>query len=65
MLFIAFVAGIALQLFVIETPGVRDVFSTFNLNIWQWLITLCLSVLPLFVHECIVFMNWVKKFKTE
>lgn len=63
MLWIAFVFGIILQLFVIETPGVRDVFSTFNLTVWEWLITACLSVLPLLVHEIIVFIHWLKKQK--
>lgn len=64
MLFIAFLFGVALQLFVIETPGVRDVFSTFNLTVWEWLITAGLSILPLLVHEIIVFIKWIKSRKT-
>lgn len=64
MLFIAFLFGVALQLFVIETPGVSDVFSTFNLTIWEWLITAGLSILPLLVHEIIVFIKWIKSRKT-
>lgn len=64
MLFIAFLFGVALQLFVIETPGVSDVFSTFNLTVWEWLITAGLSILPLLVHEIIVFIKWIKSRKT-
>lgn len=64
MLFIAFLFGVALQLFVIETPGVRDVFSTFNLTVWEWLITAGLSILPLLVHEIIVFIKLIKSRKT-
>ncbi len=60
MMLVAFVAGIVLQLFVIETPGVSDVFSTFNLSGIEWLITACLSILPLVIHELIVFITWIK-----
>lgn len=61
MMLVAFVAGIVLQLFVIETPGVRDVFSTFNLNGPEWIVTACLSILPLVVHEIIVLVKYIKK----
>ncbi len=60
MMLIAFVVGIALQLFVIETPGVQDVFSTANLDWKEWLITCSLSVIPLVAHELIVFGMWIK-----
>lgn len=61
MLAIAFLAGILLQLFVIETPGVSDVFSTFNLSGIEWGITLALSVLPLLIHEGIILLRKRKK----
>ena len=61
MMLIAFVAGIALQLFVIETPVVTDIFSTANLDWKEWLITLAFSVLPLIIHEINVFILWIKK----
>lgn len=63
MLAIAFLAGILLQLFVIETPGISDVFSTFNLSGIEWVITLALSVLPLLIHEGIVLLHHFKKKK--
>ena len=61
MMLIAFVAGILLQLFVIEVPGVSDVFNTAaHLMDWQeWLITCALSVIPLVMHEVIVFGIWI------
>lgn len=61
MMLIAFAAGIALQLFVIETPVVQDVFSTANLDAAEWGITLAFSVLPLVIHELIVLFNFIKK----
>lgn len=59
MMLIAFVAGILLQLFVIEVPGVSDVFNTANLTWQEWLITCSLSVIPLVMHEVIVFLMWL------
>lgn len=61
MLWIAFIIGILLQLFVIETPGVQEVFNTTNLNGIEWLITSSLSILPLLIHELCVFLNWIRK----
>ena len=60
MLFIAFILGILLQIFVIETPGVSDIFSTANLTLAQWGITLLLSIIPLVVHEIVVLINYFK-----
>lgn len=63
MLFIAFFIGLALQLFVVQTPGVKDVFSTYSLTGVEWGIMLALSLLPLLVHEVIVFIKWIKNKK--
>ncbi len=60
MLWIAFILGIALQLFVVETPGIQSIFSTNDLTAAMWGITLVLSLLPLIVHEFIVI---IQKFK--
>ena len=69
MMLIAFILGIGLQLFVIEVPGVRDVFSTANLSWQEWLITVSLSVFPFVVHELIVLVtfivNKIKKSKVK
>lgn len=61
MMAIAFVVGIGLQLFVIEVPGVRDVFSTANLSWQEWLITCSLSIIPLIAHETIVLFKFLHK----
>lgn len=64
MMFVAFAVGIALQLFVIETPVVQDIFSTANLTASEWGITLGFSVLPLIIHELVVLFHFLqKKFK--
>lgn len=61
MMLIAFILGIGLQLFVIEVPGVRDVFSTANLSWQEWLITVALSVFPFVMHELIVLGKFIAK----
>ena len=61
MMLVAFIAGLALQLFVICVPGVQQVFSTTNLTLSEWLITCALAVLPLIAHEIYVFINWLIK----
>lgn len=61
MMAVAFVFALGLQLIVIEIPGVRSVFSTSNLEWYEWLTTAALSVLPLLVHEIIVFISWIIK----
>ena len=60
MLLIAFVLGISLQLLVIEVPGIRDVFSTFNLNLTEWIVTAIHSILPLIAHEIVVLVLKIK-----
>ena len=61
MMLIAFVAGIVLQLFVIETPGVQQLFSTANLSWEEWLITLAFSFIPLILHELIVLFHFIRR----
>lgn len=59
MMLIAFVVGIGLQLFVIETPVIRDIFSTANLDPNEWILTLVLSIFPFLVHEIIVLVIFI------
>lgn len=63
MMAIAFFAGVALQLLVIEVPGVSDVFSTTNLNGTEWGITTGIAFLPLLMHEVDVFVHFIKRKK--
>ncbi|MGM9971403.1 MAG: cation-translocating P-type ATPase [Anaeroplasmataceae bacterium] len=61
MLFIAFVLGIILQVFVIKVPGISDVFQTYNISGIEWVIVLVLSILPILVHEIVVVIKKIKK----
>ena len=63
MMLVAFVVGVALQLFVVEVPGVRDVFNTAGdkMNWTHWLITMAMSLLPLIVHEVVILVKFIIK----
>ena len=65
MMLIAFAFGLILQLFVIEVPGVQEVFKVAsgenNLDLNEWLITIGLSIIPLIMHEIFVFVRFIKK----
>ena len=61
MMAIAFFVGAALQIAVIEIPAIRSVFSTRNLSVNEWLITLGVAFIPLVVHEIIVLVKKIIK----
>lgn len=61
MMYLAFFLGIALQLFVIQVPGVQEIFNTTSLSWEEWLVTAALALIPLVAHEIIVFILWLKK----
>ncbi len=61
MMAIAFFIGIALQLLVIEVPVIRAIFNTANLSSNEWIITLLLSISPLFIHEVVIFIKFLKR----
>lgn len=61
MLWLALFMGIALQLLVIEVPGMRAVFSTTNLDWEEWLITLAIGFFPLTMHEVSVLAKYIQK----
>lgn len=65
MLWLALLAGIALQLLVIEVPGMRAVFSTTNLDWQEWLITLAISFFPLTMHEVDVLLKHIRNKKAK
>ena len=65
MMAVAFFAGILLQLFVIEVPSVRMVFSTENLTVAEWGWTALFSLIPLILHEIIVLILFIKKKKNK
>lgn len=61
MIYIAFILGVALQLFVVEVPGVNTVFKTSNLDWKEWVITFTLSILPLIIHEIVVLIKFIAR----
>ena len=61
MMYLAFIAGVALQLIVITVPGVNDVFSTAWLTGAEWLVTALLSLIPIIAHEIIVLTKKTRK----
>ena len=65
MMLIAFASGLLLQLAVVEIPVIGRLFSTANLSLKEWLITLILALVPLVVHEISVFVGWVRGKKTN
>ncbi len=65
MMLIAFLSGILLQLAVVEIPFVRSLFSTFDLSLREWIITLSLSLIPLIIHEISVLVHFVQKRKSK
>ena len=61
MMLIAAIVAIALQLAVIEIPFMREVFSTSDLTVTEWLITAAMCVTPLIVHEIVVLIKFIIK----
>lgn len=59
MIYIAFAAGILLQLLVVEVDFISKIFSTTSLSFNEWLITLAVSLIPLIIHEIIVLAKWL------
>lgn len=61
MMLIAAIVAVALQLAVIEIPFMRDVFSTSDLTVTEWLITAAMCITPLIVHEIVVLIKFIIK----
>lgn len=61
MMYIAFFAGIILQLIVIEVPFMQSLFSTANLEPLEWAIMIIIGILPLIVHEITLLIRKIKK----
>ena len=61
MMLIAFIVGLVLQLVVVNAPVVTDIFKTTRLEISEWFIVSAVSLIPLIVHELIIFVRWIRK----
>lgn len=62
-LLLAVAVGIALQLLILYIPPLANLFSTAPLKIGSWGIVLLLSLVPLIVHEIVVFIRGHKNGK--
>ena len=67
LLWVSFFLGLALQFFVIFTPGINTVFQVVPLEGWDFLWLFGLGVSPLILHEIVVFIRFLKNkiFVTE
>lgn len=66
MLWLAFIIGLGLQIFVVEVPGVNDVFSCYQFKDIHWLYIALLALAPLFVHEIVALTLFIiKKVKAK
>lgn len=61
MMLIAFATGALLQLFVVEVPGVNDIFKTHAFDPLEWVVTFALATTPLVIHELVVLFLFLKK----
>ncbi len=63
LLWISFFLGFALQLFVIEVPGVNTFFKVYTLHDepMDYLYVFLLALTPLLAHEIAVFARFIKK----
>ena len=61
LLWVAFGAGVLLQVAVVNVPGLNNFFSCYPLDFAHWGIVLALSVAPLVVHEIVALIIFLKK----
>ena len=61
LLWLSFVIGIALQVAVVNIPGLNNFFSCAPLDIAHWGIVVALSVAPLIVHEIVALVLFIKR----
>ena len=61
LLWVAFGAGVLLQVAVVNIPGLNNFFSCYPLDISHWGIVIALSAAPLVVHEIVALIIFLKK----
>ena len=61
LLWVSFVVGVALQVAVVNVPGLNNFFSCAPLDPLHWGIVLALSVAPLVVHEIVALILFLRK----
>ncbi len=65
VMFGAFFLGLILQILVTEVPFLNAIFKTTQIDIIDWLIIGSCSIIPLVVHEIIVFIKYLKNKKAH
>ncbi len=65
-LIVSFFAGIALQVIVVEVPGISDFFNCYQIDGIEWLYVFAFAVSPLVIHEIVVLILFiVNKIRTR
>ena len=57
----AFITGFLLQIIVIYTPGIRDLFEFAPLNLWQFFTTIGLSLVMVVIMETVKLVKRIKE----
>ena len=65
LLFISFLIGLTLQIFVVMTPGINNFFSCYPLDFLHWVYVFTLAIIPLIIHEIIVLFTYIKNRKIK
>ena len=61
LLWVAFVLGVALQIAVVNIPGLNNFFSCAPLDIAHWGIVFALAFAPVVIHEIVALVLFVKR----
>ena len=61
LLWVSFVLGVALQIAVVNIPGLNTFFSCYPLDISHWGIVIALSAAPVVVHEIVALVLFIKR----
>ena len=61
LLWVSFVVGVALQIAVVNIPGLNNFFSCAQLDIKHWGFVVALSAAPLVVHEIVALILFLRK----
>ena len=61
LLWVSFVVGVALQVAVVNVPGLNNFFSCAQLDIKHWGFVIALSAAPLVVHEIVALVLFLRK----
>ena len=61
LLWLSFALGVALQVAVVNIPGLNNFFSCAPLDIAHWGIVIALSAAPLVIHEIVALVLFIKR----